>query len=115
MAEKVVESVVNISTSQAARSAQGSPFMQDPFFREFFGQRGMPPGAAPPEQRAQSLGTGVIVADDGTVLTNNHVVAQADEIQARPLPASRPTLVIWGAEDPVFALAAGRRLAAAGR
>jgi len=69
-----VSSVVNIFTSKEMKT-QRHPLMEDPLFRRFFGE---------PEsdtQRATSLGSGVIVGAEGYVLTNNHVVEAADEIQ----------------------------------
>lgn len=86
IAEKATASVVNISSTKLLKSpggeggeGGGSPFMDDPFFRRFFQ---LPPGQGiPQERRAQSLGSGVIVDDDGIVLTNNHVVDGADEIK----------------------------------
>ncbi|MFN2377240.1 MAG: DegQ family serine endoprotease [Candidatus Binatia bacterium] len=84
VAEKATASVVNISSTKVLRRDQDtedrmSPFMDDPFFRRFFQ---LPPGQGiPQERRAQSLGSGVIVDDDGIVLTNNHVVDGADEIK----------------------------------
>jgi len=69
--------VVNIYTKRFVRTA-ASPLFADPFFRRFFGDS-LPPGAV--QERVQrSLGSGVIVATDGTVITNHHVIKDADEV-----------------------------------
>lgn len=72
--EKVTPSVVNIYTQTRVRIR--SPLMDDPFFRRFFNVPDRPR-----ERVSQSLGSGVIVdAENGYVLTNNHVISGADEI-----------------------------------
>ena len=69
--------VVNIFTTQKVKQ-QAHPLLTDPVFREFFGDQ-LPDqfGQSPNEN---SLGSGVIVRPDGYILTNNHVIAQADQI-----------------------------------
>ncbi|HYR36938.1 MAG TPA: trypsin-like peptidase domain-containing protein, partial [Burkholderiales bacterium] len=69
-------SVVNISTSKEVRSSR-HPLLNDPVFRRFFGEQ----LSDEPPPRAASLGSGVIVSASGYVLTNNHVVEAADEIE----------------------------------
>ena len=81
LAEKLMPSVVNISTTQTVRTTTnqfpfqfppGSPF--EDMFKEF--QR-------PTERKASSLGSGFIIDKKGTVITNNHVIANAEDILVR--------------------------------
>ncbi len=75
MLDKITPAVVNISTRGSMR-AQQNPLMQDPFFRYFFDVPNQPQ-----RRETQSLGSGVVVdAQQGYIVTNNHVIQHAEEI-----------------------------------
>ncbi len=75
MLQRVTPGVVNISTRGTVQ-VQQNPLLNDPLFRRFFGQPNQPQ-----ERQVQGLGSGVIVdADNGYILTNNHVIDRAEEI-----------------------------------
>jgi serine protease Do len=87
VAEKVIDAVVNISTSQTVDSKAdarrsmpqlppGSPFEE--FFEDFFKNRRGDKGNTP--RKVNSLGSGFIIDSEGLVVTNNHVISDADEI-----------------------------------
>jgi len=90
VAEKVIDAVVNISTSQTVEAKgdgrgaipqlpPGSPFEE--FFDDFFkNRRGGKGGGDLQPHKTSSLGSGFIVDESGVVVTNNHVIADADEI-----------------------------------
>ena len=85
LVKKIGPSVVNIMTTGKLEqirpeSQEPHPFFGHPFFKEFFGER-MPERQRPQLRRPSALGSGVIVdAENGYLLTNNHVIEMAEEI-----------------------------------
>jgi len=73
-----MHSVVNISTKTIEKESQyQNRLYNDPFFQEFFGQSRREQA---PRKVENALGSGVIISEDGYIVTNNHVIAEADEI-----------------------------------
>jgi serine protease Do len=85
LAEKLIDAVVNISTSQTVKGPEGAPLPRVPkgapfeeFFEDFFNRKG---GKSPSDRKVSSLGSGFVVdGKEGIVVTNNHVIDGADEI-----------------------------------
>jgi len=83
VAAAVTPAVVNISSTKTVRMRNApSPFLDDPFFRDFFGGD-LPKSGKSRDYKESGLGSGVIVSGDGYILTNNHVIKDADEISVR--------------------------------
>jgi Do/DeqQ family serine protease len=97
VARAVMPAVVNISSLKVTRTYEYSPFLVDPFFRDFFGEE-FPGLVVPREQRAMSLGSGVVVDDAGTILTNYHVVEQAQEVKVSPADGREVRARLLGAD-----------------
>jgi serine protease Do len=90
LAERLLPAVVNISTTQTLKGNQGAPEMPqfppgsplEEFFKEFMErQQGNRPDA--PSRKATSLGSGFVIDATGYIVTNNHVIADADEISVK--------------------------------
>jgi serine protease DegQ len=89
-ARRAMPAVVNIFTTKEARQPQ-NPFMEDPLFKRFFGDQQQ-------EEKQFSLGSGVIISPEGYVLTNNHVVETADEIEVALADGRKSAAKVVGAD-----------------
>ncbi|HVD97696.1 MAG TPA: Do family serine endopeptidase [Cytophagaceae bacterium] len=99
-ANKVTPAVVHIKTMYEASASQNGDM--DQLFREFFGEgspHGMPPGG-----KQEASGSGVILTEDGYIVTNNHVIDQADKIEVVLNDKRSYTAVLIG-KDPTTDLA----------
>lgn len=100
MLKNTMPGVVNISTRSKVKLRE-NPLFNDPFFRRFFDL----PERQPRERESQSLGSGVIVdAKNGYIITNNHVIKGADEIEVK-LRDGREMLAKLIGSDPEVDLA----------
>lgn len=94
---KASPAVVNIATRGTLREQRRNPLLEDPFFRRFFEG----PELAPRERQFQSAGSGVIVdAKNGYIITNAHVIENADEITVTLLDDRQIKAEIVGRDKP---------------
>ena len=91
-AKRAMPSVVNIFTTKEAKQPK-NPLMEDPFFKRFFGDQ-----QREQEEKQFSLGSGVIVSSQGYILTNNHVVEAADEIEVALADGRKAVAKVVGAD-----------------
>ncbi|HVF22405.1 MAG TPA: DegQ family serine endoprotease [Pyrinomonadaceae bacterium] len=97
LVSRVSPAVVTIRSTERARPAQQFPFMDDPQFREFFGDR-LPQQQAP--RPVQGVGSGVIINSEGYILTNHHVVDGALEIRVELTDNRTFTAKLVGSDPP---------------
>jgi serine protease DegQ len=90
-ARRATPTVVNVFTTKESRAAPDHPFFSDPLFRRFFGDQQR-------RQQTSSLGSGVVVGDDGTILTNHHVIDGADGIEVLLADGRRAKAMLVGSD-----------------
>jgi serine protease Do len=88
LVKKVGPAVVNVTTLQTGRTQSGAALPPGDPLSEFF-RRFMPPPDQQPEQRSQGIGSGFVIDGEGHILTNAHVVADADEVTVRLADSKR--------------------------
>ena len=105
LVEKVSPAVVNINTSSVIEQPTGPAFPEGSPFSDLFREFGMPsPGQDSPfgqpdsPQRANALGSGFVISDDGFIVTNNHVIEGADEIEIEFKDGARRTAEVVGTD-----------------
>ena len=99
LVSRVSPAVVTIRSTERGRAAQQFPFMDDPTFREFFGDR-FRDQQQQPQRRVQGVGSGVIINPDGYILTNHHVVDGALEIKVEMTDNRTFTAKLVGSDPP---------------
>lgn len=95
-AKKAMPAVVNIFTTQIASKSPHQKYLDDPIFRHFFGDQ--LDDLDTPSQPENSLGSGVIVSEQGLILTNNHVIATADQIEVALTDGRKMTAKVVGTD-----------------
>jgi serine protease Do len=102
LAEKISPSVVNITTSTTVAAGtdpipqvpEGSPF--EDFFRDFMDRNGRGDQGRP--RRSEALGSGFVISEDGFIVTNNHVIEKADDIEIEFFSGKRLNAKVVGTD-----------------
>ena len=103
LAEQISPSVVNITTSSlVATAAEGGPTSPfDEFFKDFMDRNGQgnPEGGPPEPRRSEALGSGFVISEDGFIVTNNHVIEGADDIEIEFFTGERLKAKLVGSDQ----------------
>lgn len=91
-AAAIEPSIVTIDVESKPIAQPSNPFAGDPFFRRFFGDQDVQP------RRSKGVGSGVIISDDGYIVTNNHVVKDADTVKVLLSDGKGYTAKVIGAD-----------------
>jgi Do/DeqQ family serine protease len=97
--DRVAPAVVTIRSERRVRAPQQFPFFNDPMLREFFGL-GRGRQLQPRDEVQRGLGSGVVVSEDGYILTNHHVVDGAQEIKVELSEGKIQTAKLIGSDPP---------------
>jgi serine protease Do len=97
--DRVAPAVVTIRSERRVRAPQQFPFFNDPMLREFFGL-GRGRQLQPRDEVQRGLGSGVVVSEDGYILTNHHVVDGAQEIKVELTEGKIQTAKLIGSDPP---------------
>lgn len=95
---KVKPAVVTVSTERIFKQRFYNPFSSNPFLQQFFGQRGRRQQPQEREYRREGLGSGVIISADGLIITNNHVIDDADSIVVQTHDGNHYTAEVVGVD-----------------
>jgi Do/DeqQ family serine protease len=95
--DKVAPSVVSVYSTKSVRGRVLTPLIQSPLLRRFFGE-GDSGGDDVQPREEESLGSGIILSKDGYILTNNHVIAGADEVRVSMVNGAEYPAKIIGAD-----------------
>lgn len=99
--ERTAPAVVTIRSARRVRAPRQFPFFDDPFFRRWFGERGRGrEGGGGGGSVQQGIGSGVLVRQDGYILTNHHVIDGADEIRIDLLDRRTYPAKLVGSDPP---------------
>jgi serine protease Do len=98
--DRVAPAVVTVRSAKRVHAAQQYPFLDDPFFRQFFGDQRRNRPREDNSQVQRGLGSGVVVSADGYILTNHHVIDGANQISVELIDRRTYDAKLIGSDAP---------------